>query len=100
MVAVNNEAQCIYCDYWDTVWVSFCSVRVGICLLRRLCVYQVIVLYTSKKTPRFLLTVFNEAIFFCQEENQCAHSISKINFFHLDCTSFMCFIVCKQASHS
>lgn len=39
----------IYCNYWDTVWVSFCGVAVCICFLRRLCVYQVIVLYASKR---------------------------------------------------
>lgn len=78
----------------------FCSIGGGISLLRTLCVYQIIVLYTSKKTPHFLLTISTEAIFFCQGENQCAHSIPKINFFHLDYTAFMRFIVCKQVSHS
>lgn len=62
MVAVSNKAQCICCNYWDIVWISFYGVGVGICLLRRLCIYQIIVLYISKQTPHFLLTVFNKPI--------------------------------------
>lgn len=76
----------------------FVHVGVGICLLRRICVYQIIVLYISKQTPHFLLTVFSKSIL-SGWKSMCSFNI-KINFFHLDYSAFTGFIVCKEASHS